>query len=156
MQEIRLPDKVVKKIKIPVLGYNTLKFIIYFMVGIVIAFIALAVTKNWAVFGIIIAIFSFMAFAFSVVKVNGEVDLDVYLFSLLGGREKAIKGPATSKLVSISSISKDGTMLKVGGSYLMLLEATGETVAVMSEERARWYFDGFLQYEREASPKFTV
>ncbi|MEM0135642.1 MAG: hypothetical protein QXU18_10550 [Thermoplasmatales archaeon] len=156
MQDIKLPDKVVKRIKIPVLGYNTLKFVIYFIVGIVIAFIMYGVTRSWSVFGIVVGIFSFAAFAFSVVRINGEVDLDVYLFSLLGGKERAIKGPAAARLVSISSVSKDGTMLKVGGSYLMVLEASGETVAVMSEEKARWYFDGFLQYQREASPKFTV
>lgn len=151
MREITLPDKVVRKIRIPVLGYNTLKFIIYLVVGVVLAFIVFAVYRSSLTFAVIVAVFLFLGFVMSIVRVNGEIDLDKYLLSYISGKEKVIKGTKTQKLVAVDSVSKDGTMLRIGGSYAVVLEATGDTVGVMSDDRATWYFDGFLQYEKQAS-----
>lgn len=156
MHDVRLPDKIIKKIRIPVFGYNTLKFVIYLVIGVVLSFIVFAVFRSTFVFMIIMGVFIFLGFIMSVVKVNGEVDLDVYIFSLLGGREKTVRGVGAEKLVLVDSISKDESMLKIGGSYAVVLRVEGDTVGVMSDDKAAWYFEGFLRYEREASPDITT
>lgn len=156
MDEISLPDKVIKKIRIPVLGYNTFKFVIYIVVGIGIGLVGETIFRSWMVFYIVMVGFLFMAFVFSIIRINGEVDLDVYLFSFLLGREKAVTGDAASRLVNVDGFSKDHNMLKVRGSYIVIMEVTGDTVAVMSDDRALWYFEGFVQYLKQASSKIVA
>lgn len=156
MQASILPDRIVKRIKLPIFGYNTPKFLSYVGVGGLLALIAFGVTRDMLVVTVIVAMAFFAGFAFSIVRVNGEMDLDTYILSVLFIRERALRKPDTKKLISVDGISSDGTMLKVGGSYIAVLEVTGDTVAVMSESKMTEYFNGFMDYLKQSSSKVVV
>ena len=151
MERAVLPDKVIKRIRMPVFGYNILKFIIYSVVGIVLGMILYGVLKNVGLSALVIASGVMAGFVMSVFRINGEIDLDSYLISLLRGKEVAVTGSETEKLVPVDGVTKERDMLRVGGSYVVIIEVTGDSVAVMSEDRATWYFDGYTALLQQAS-----